>query len=63
MKESPRRAAEDFTTADAGGSERSLRSSFIDAADREHDAERLDSVAGSEFVDDRIRGNETDDET
>jgi hypothetical protein len=32
----------------------SAGASFI-AADRDHDAERLDAVAGSEFLDDRIR--------
>ena len=58
MEESPRRVAEDFTTVDAGGGEPSLRPSFVDAADREQDGERLDSVAGSEFVDDRIRGRD-----
>ena len=30
------------------------RASFV-AADRDHDAAQLDAVAGSEFVDDRIR--------
>ena len=30
------------------------RVSFV-AADRDHDAAQLDAVAGSEFVDDRIR--------
>jgi hypothetical protein len=62
MEESPRRAAEYPTTVDAGGTEPSARPSFI-AADREQDGGRLDSVAGSEFVDDRIRGREADDET
>jgi nucleoside-diphosphate-sugar epimerase len=54
MEESPRRAAEEPATVDAGDVQPSPRASFI-AADREQDAESVDAVAGSEFVDDRIR--------
>jgi len=35
--------------------EESPRHPSFTAADRDRDAERMDSVAGSEFVDDRIR--------
>ena len=54
MDENPRRAAEESATADARDVPPSSRVSFI-AADRDQPAERVDGVAGSEFVDDRIR--------
>jgi hypothetical protein len=54
MEESPRRAAEEPATVEAGDVQPSPRASFI-AADRDQDAESVDAVAGSEFVDDRIR--------
>jgi hypothetical protein len=47
-------AAEDFSTVDAGAVRPSPRASFSEA-NRVQDAPNLDAVAGSEFVDDRIR--------
>ena len=52
--ESPTRATEVRAMADIGDVRPRARGSFI-AADRDDDAGRLDAVAGSEFVDDRIR--------
>lgn len=54
MVGSPTRAAEVRTTGDTGDVQPGARVSFI-AADRDHDAGRVDAVAGSEFLDDRIR--------
>jgi len=54
MMVSPMRATEMRTMRVIGDLQPSARVSFI-AADRDHDAGRLDAVAGSEFVDDRIR--------
>jgi len=54
MKEDKTRAAEKPTTVVAGDVQRSPRASFI-AARRDQDAESVDAIAGSEFVDDRIR--------
>ena len=61
MEESPGRAAEEPATVEAGdvqpspnAVQRRPRASFI-AADRDHGADGVDAVAGSEFVDDRIR--------
>jgi dihydroflavonol-4-reductase len=48
------RAAEMRAILDAGQDRPDARVSFI-ASDRDDDAERLDAVAGCEFVDDRIR--------
>lgn len=50
----PAPAAKMRANRDAGDVQPGARASFM-AADRDHDAERLDAVAGSEFVDDRIR--------
>ena len=52
--ESPTRAAEVRATQDTGDVQPGAPVSLI-AADRDDDAERLDAVAGCEFVDDRIR--------
>jgi hypothetical protein len=54
VEESPQRASEEPATVDAGEVQTSSRASFI-AADRDQDAESVDAVAGSEFLDDRIR--------
>jgi nucleoside-diphosphate-sugar epimerase len=48
------RAAEARAMVDGGGVQPGARVSFV-TADRDHDARRLDPVAGCEFVDDRIR--------
>ena len=48
------RAAESRAIPDTGNVQPGARVSFV-AADRDHDAAQLDAVAGSEFVDDRIR--------
>jgi len=47
-------AAEMRAILDTGDDQPGARVSFI-ASDRDDDAERLDAVAGCEFVDDRIR--------
>ena len=52
MLGNPTHAAEVRSMVDTGGVQPSARLSL---ADRDHDAGRLDAVAGSEFVDDRIR--------
>ena len=52
IEESPGRAAEEPATVYAGNVRASPRVSF---ADRDHGAERVDTTAGGEFVDDRIR--------
>jgi hypothetical protein len=54
VEESTRRAVEEPATVDTGDVQPSPRASFT-AADREQAAESVDAVAGSEFVDDRIR--------
>jgi nucleoside-diphosphate-sugar epimerase len=55
MEESPTTGgAEESAMVNAGDIQPSPGASFI-AADRDQDVERLDTVAGSEFVDDRIR--------
>lgn len=54
MDESLSRAAEESASADAGDVQPGSRASFI-AADHDQPAERVDVIAGSEFVDDRIR--------
>jgi len=55
MEERPAmRGAEASEMVNAGDIQPSAGGSFI-AADRDYDFERLDQVAGSEFVDDRIR--------
>jgi hypothetical protein len=54
MEESPRHAPEEPATGDTRDVQPSPRASLI-AADPDQVAERPDSVAGSEFVDDRIR--------
>ena len=51
--QSPRPAADVPATVDARDVQASPRASF--SADRDLEAARLDAVAGSEFVDDRIR--------
>jgi hypothetical protein len=48
------RAVEVHAMMDTRDVQPSARASFI-AADRDHNAGRLDAVAGGEFVDDRIR--------
>ena len=48
------RAAETRAILETGDVQPGARVSFI-AADRDHDAGKLDAVAGCEFVDDRIR--------
>jgi hypothetical protein len=48
------RAMEMRAVLDTGNVQPGARVSFSEA-DRDHDAGRLDAVAGSEFVDDRIR--------
>ena len=53
-EQSPTRGPEVLATIDVRESQSSRGASII-AADRDHHAERLDAVAGSEFVDDRIR--------
>jgi hypothetical protein len=50
----PTRAAEVRAMPDTGDVQPVARVSFA-ARDREDETERLDAVAGSEFVDDRIR--------
>ena len=54
LEDSATRVAEGPSAADAEDVQLSRPSSFI-AADRDHDAENVDAVAGSEFVDDQIR--------
>jgi hypothetical protein len=54
MKESPTRIPEEPATMDVRKIQPS-RGTSISPTDLGHDAERLDAVAGSEFVDDRIR--------
>jgi nucleoside-diphosphate-sugar epimerase len=54
MAGSPTPATEVRAIPDIGDVQPSARGSFI-ATYRDHDAGRLDAVAGSEFVDDRIR--------
>jgi len=54
LGESPRHALEEPATVDAGDVQLSAGVSFI-VADSDQVTERLDSVAGSEFVDDRLR--------
>jgi nucleoside-diphosphate-sugar epimerase len=54
MVGSPTRAAEMRAILGAGNVQPGARVSF-GATDGDHDAGRLDAVAGSEFVDDRIR--------
>jgi hypothetical protein len=53
-EDNPGRVAEEPATVDAADVQPSRRASFI-AADRDQGAESVDAVAGSEFVDDRIR--------
>jgi dihydroflavonol-4-reductase len=53
MMGSPTHAAEVRAMVDTGGVRPGARVSFI--ADRGHDAGMVDAVAGSEFLDDRIR--------
>jgi hypothetical protein len=48
------RAAEARAMVDTGDAQPSARISFI-AVDRDHATERVDAVAGGEFVDDKIR--------
>jgi hypothetical protein len=52
--ESPTRAAETRAIPATGGVQPGAPVAFI-APDLDDDSERLDAVAGSEFVDDRIR--------
>jgi hypothetical protein len=52
--ESPTRATEMRAVPDTGDTQPGARELFI-ASDRDGDRRRLDAVAGSEFVDDRIR--------
>jgi nucleoside-diphosphate-sugar epimerase len=52
--ESPTRGTEQSAMMNAGDAQPSPGASFI-AADGDHPAETPDAVAGSEFVDDRIR--------
>ena len=54
MVESQTRAAEKRAILDTGDIHSTARVSVI-AADRDHEAGRLDAAAGCEFVDDRIR--------
>jgi hypothetical protein len=54
MVVSPTRAAEMHASLHTGDVQPGARVSFI-APDRDDEAERLDAVAGCEFVDDRIR--------
>ena len=54
MVRSPTPAADGHAMVDTEGVRPGAGGSFI-AADRHHDAERLDAVAGCEFIDDRIR--------
>jgi hypothetical protein len=54
MEESPARVPEEPATMDVREVQPSRGASTI-AADLDHHAESLDAVAGSEFVDDRIR--------
>jgi hypothetical protein len=54
MEESPTRVPEEPATMDVREIQPSRGASII-AADLGHHAESLDAVAGSEFVDDRIR--------
>ena len=53
MDENPTRAPEEPATKDAGALQPSGAS--VIAADLDDGTEKLDAVAGSEFVDDRIR--------
>jgi hypothetical protein len=53
-EERERRAVEEPATVETGDVQPSPRASFS-AADREEAADSVDAVAGSEFVDDRIR--------
>jgi hypothetical protein len=57
MEESRRRLPEEPATMDVREVQPSRGASLI-AADLDHHAESLDAVAGSEFVDDRIRRRE-----
>jgi hypothetical protein len=54
MAGSSRRAAEMWAMVHTGDVQPGTRVSFI-AADRDRRVGRLDTIAGSEFVDDRIR--------
>jgi uncharacterized protein YbjT (DUF2867 family) len=54
MEESPTRIPEEPGTMDVRESQPN-RGALIIAADLDHHAESLDAVAGSEFVNDRIR--------
>jgi hypothetical protein len=54
MEESRRRLPEEPATMDVREVQPSRGASIV-AADLDHHAESLDAVAGSEFVDDRIR--------
>ena len=54
MEESPTRVPQEPATMDVREVQPSRGASII-AADLDHHAESLDAVAGSEFVDDRIR--------
>ena len=54
MDESRAPMAEEPKTLDVAESQTNREASII-VADLDHHAERLDAVAGSEFVDDRIR--------
>jgi len=54
MVGSPTLPAEVRAMEDTGDDQPRARVSFV-ATDRDHDAGRLDAVAGCEFVDDRIR--------
>ena len=57
MEESPARVPEEAATIVVREIQPSGGASIM-VADRGHHAERLDAVAGSEFVDDRIRRRE-----
>jgi hypothetical protein len=54
MVGSATRGAEACAMEDTRDARPGARVSFI-AADRDHDAGRVDAIAGSEFLDDRIR--------
>jgi nucleoside-diphosphate-sugar epimerase len=55
MLVSPTHAAEARAVVDTDTDVRPGARLSVIAADRDHDASRLDAVAGGEFVDDRIR--------
>jgi len=57
MEKNPTPGADQPEMLDTGDVQPSPRPPFIEA-DRDHDVEDLDDVAGSEFVDDRIRRRE-----